>query len=59
MPGLEAIEAEIKALPKSAARELQDWLADYLDEQEELKPEFVQSIEQGKRDVQSGQVRVR
>jgi hypothetical protein len=59
MPALETIEAEIKALPKSPARQLQDWLADYLDDHEELNPEFVDSIEQGKKDVQSGQVRVR
>jgi hypothetical protein len=59
MPTLDAIENEIKALPRNVARELQDWLADYLDDQEELSPEFTASIERGKKDVQEGLVRVR
>lgn len=59
MPTLESIEEEIKALPREAARDLQDWLAGYLDEQEELHPDFVASIERGKQDVLQGRVRIR
>ena len=58
MPVLEAIENDIKQLPREAALELQDWLSDYLDDQEELSPEFLASIERGKSDINTGRVRV-
>jgi hypothetical protein len=58
MPVLEAIENEIKQLPREEARELQDWLADYLDAQEELSPDFVAAIERGKGEIGQGQGRV-
>ena len=51
MSVLEAIENDIKQLPRETALELQDWLADYLDDQEELSPEFLASIERGKSDL--------
>lgn len=50
MSVLEAIENDIKQLPRSAALELQEWLADYLDDQECLSPDFVTSIKRGKRE---------
>jgi len=34
-------------LPVEQARELQDWLADYLEDNAELNPEFIASIERG------------
>ncbi len=49
MSVLAKIENDIKQLPRDAALELRDWLADYLDDQEDLTPEFVASIGQGKR----------
>ncbi|WP_395716395.1 hypothetical protein [Prosthecobacter sp.] len=58
MPALEVIEQEIMRLPRDSALELQDWLADYLDDQEELNPEFVAAIERGKQDVGNRHVRV-
>jgi hypothetical protein len=58
MPVLEAIENDIKQLPRDAALELQDWLADYLDDQEELSPDFVAAIERGKIDLEEGRSRV-
>ena len=58
MPVLESIENDIKQLPRDAALELQDWLADYLDDQEALSPEFVGAIERGKSDLEEGRVRV-
>jgi len=58
VPGLEVIENEIKQLPRDAALEWQDWLADHLDDQEELSPEFVAAIERGRQDVESRRVRV-
>jgi hypothetical protein len=58
MSARESIEQEIKALPREEALELQDWLAEYLDDREELAPEFVAAIERGKQDVQQGRVRL-
>ena len=54
MPVLEAIENDIKQLPRDAARELQDWLADYLDDDEELSPEFEAAIARGKQEIAEG-----
>jgi hypothetical protein len=56
---LETIETEVRNLPREEAFQLQDWLADYLDDRVELNPEFVASIERGKSDIREGRVRVR
>ena len=58
MSKLELIEAEVRGLPREQVVELQDWLADYLEEAAELKPEFVASIERGQADLRAGRVRV-
>lgn len=57
MEALEAIENDIKQLPREAMRELQEWLADFLDDQEELSPEFEAAIERGKQDIAEGRGR--
>jgi hypothetical protein len=57
MSQVEILEREIRRLPKDQARKLQAWLADYLEDQETLSPEFLQRIEHGKRDVAEGSVR--
>lgn len=59
MSKIEALEAEIKNLPRHEALELHDWLAEYLESELELKPEFIASIERGKKEIQAGQTRVR
>jgi hypothetical protein len=59
MSKLEAIEAEVRALPREQALELQDWLADFLEDSPELKEEFAASIERGEADLRQGRVRVR
>jgi hypothetical protein len=59
MSKLELIEKEVRQLPRGEALQLQDWLADYLENQLELNPEFVASIERGQADLNSGRVRVR
>jgi hypothetical protein len=56
---LEAIETEVRRLPRGEALELQDWLADYLEAHAELSPEFVTSIERGEDDLREGRVRIR
>jgi hypothetical protein len=37
MSKLEAIEAEVRKLPPEQAAQLQDWLAEYLEDEAELK----------------------
>lgn len=59
MSKLEAIEAEVRALPPQEVQQLQEWLADYLKDQAELRPEFVASIERGQADLRARRVRVR
>ena len=59
MKRLEALEAEVKKLPREEALQLQDWLAEFLEDQAALAPEFVASIERGKEDLRAGQARVR
>jgi hypothetical protein len=59
MSKLEIIETEVRNLPREEAFKLQDWLAEYLEDQAELNPEFVASIERGKADLREGRVRVR
>ncbi|MSU37415.1 MAG: hypothetical protein EXS36_20415 [Pedosphaera sp.] len=59
MNKLETIEFQIRDLPREQAEELQDWLSEYLEDQAELKPEFLQSIERGKADLRAGWVRKR
>jgi len=58
MSKIEAIEAEIRSLPRSEAERLQDWLSEYLEDHAELNPEFVKSIERGKADLKAGRVRI-
>ncbi|MBI5387546.1 MAG: hypothetical protein HZA90_23040 [Verrucomicrobia bacterium] len=59
MSKLETIEAEVRSLPRKQARELQDWLADYLEDEADLNPEFVASVERGNADLRDGRARVR
>ncbi len=59
MSKLEVIETEVRNLPRDQALELQDWLAEYLEDDAELNPEFLASIERGKADLREGRVRVR
>ena len=59
MSKLEAIEDEVRRLPRKQAAQLQDWLADYLEDQSELDPEFVKRIERGNADLREGRARVR
>ena len=59
MSHLEVLEAEVRKLPRDEALQLQDFLADFLEDQEALTPEFITSIERGQADLRSGQARVR
>ncbi len=57
MSDVEALEYRIRGLPKAEVRQIYEWLADYVEDQEALSPEFVQKIEAGKRDIAAGRVR--
>ncbi|MBM3880856.1 MAG: hypothetical protein FJ387_14255 [Verrucomicrobia bacterium] len=57
MSTIQEIEAAVQKLPVEQARELQDWLADYLEDDAPLNPEFVSSIERGQADLREGRVR--
>ena len=52
------IEAAISRLPLQQAAEVSEWLEQWLEDQRELSPEFVASIERGKADIAAGRVRV-
>jgi hypothetical protein len=52
------IEAAISRLPLQQAAEVSEWLEHCLEDQRELSPEFVASIERGKADLAAGRVRV-
>ncbi len=55
---LEDIKKEIKALRREEAGELLVWLAEYLDDEGEIDPQFEASIERGKDEVRRGETRV-
>ena len=52
------IEAAISKLPLEQAEELNEWLKQWLEDQRELSPEFIASIERGKADIAAGRTRV-
>ena len=52
------IEAAISRLPLEQAAKVSEWLEQWLEDQRELSPEFIASIERGKADIASGRVRV-
>jgi hypothetical protein len=52
------IEAAISQLPLEQATKVSEWLEQWLEDQRELSPEFIASIERGKADIAAGRVRV-
>ena len=52
------IEAAISKLPLKQEEKLNEWLEQWLEDQRELSPEFVASIERGKPDIAAGRVRI-
>ena len=52
------IEAAIARLPLQQAEELSEWLEQWQEDQRQLSPEFVASIQRGKDDIAAGRVRV-
>ena len=54
MSTMREIESAVQKLPLAQAQELQDWLADYLEDNAELTPDFIASIERGQADLRAG-----
>ena len=52
------IETAISRLPLEQAEEVSEWLEQWLEDQRELSPEFVASIERGKADIAARRTRV-
>jgi len=52
------IEAAISRLPLQQAAEVSEWVEQWLEDQRQLSPDFVASIERGKADIAAGRARV-
>ncbi|MBI2929203.1 MAG: hypothetical protein HYY24_26360 [Verrucomicrobia bacterium] len=59
MNTLESLESQIGALPRAEVEALQDRLSRLLEDEAELNPDFVESIERGNADLRAGRVRTR
>ena len=51
------IESAIAQLSRREAEEVREWLEQRLEDQQEMTPEFLASIERGKADLAAGRVR--
>ncbi len=58
MSQVEALEETIRTLPKEQVRELQEWLQDYLEDLEEMPPEFVARLDRAQQQLDEGKGRV-
>ncbi len=52
------IENAISRLSLREAEDLREWLEQWIEDQREMTPEFLASIERGKADLAAGRVRV-
>jgi hypothetical protein len=59
MSNVAEIENAIARLSLGEAEEIREWLEQWLEDQREMTPEFMASIERGRADVASGRTRVR
>lgn len=58
MSQVETIEQTIKTLPKEQVIELQEWLQNYLEDLEEMRPEFVARLDRAQQQLDEGKGRV-
>ena len=52
------IETAITKLNRNDAEEIREWLEQWLEDQQEMVPEFLASIERGKADLTEGRTRI-
>jgi predicted outer membrane protein len=57
MSNVAEIEAAITALSIREAEEIREWLEQWLEDQQQMTPEFLASIERGKADIAAGNSR--
>ena len=57
MSNVAEIEAAITALSIREAEEIREWLEQWLEDQQEMTPEVLASIQRGKADLAAGRVR--
>ncbi|MEI6337079.1 MAG: hypothetical protein WCQ57_00680 [Verrucomicrobiota bacterium] len=58
MRSVAEIESAIARLPVQAAEEVKEWLEHWLEDQREMTPEILDSIECGKADLVEGRTRI-
>jgi len=58
MSQVESIEGEIRQLPAEQVRALQEWIADYLEDLEEVRPEFIARLDRAQQQLDEGKGRV-
>ena len=58
MSQVETLEQTIRTLPREQVLELQEWLQDYLEDLEEMRPEFVARLDRAQRQLDEGKGRV-
>ena len=52
------IETAITTVTRNEAEELREWLEQWIEDQQEMTPEFFASVERGKADLAEGRARV-
>ncbi|MSU51611.1 MAG: hypothetical protein EXS37_21400 [Opitutus sp.] len=58
MSHVETIEQTIRTLPKEQVLELQEWLQNYLEDLEEMRPEFIARLDRAQHQLDEGKGRV-
>lgn len=58
MSQVETLEQTIRTRPREQVLELQEWLQDYLEDLEEMRPEFVARLDRAQRQLDEGKGRV-
>ena len=58
MSTVQEVESAIAKLSPTEMQEVAEWLENFLEDQLELRPEFVESIRRGQEDIADGRVRI-
>jgi hypothetical protein len=58
MSNVAQIEDALSRLSLKEAEEVREWLEQWIEDQYEMRPEFLESIERGKADLAAGRTRV-
>ena len=58
MSTVQEVESAIAKLTPAEMQEVAEWLENFLEDQLEVRPEFLESIRQGQEDIANGRVRI-